>query len=498
MSAMGFNCLTKIIINMINIFRYIPVKKEELSKFFVVAFMMMLVVFIYSVQRSMKDTIVVSYVGAELISAIKLYGVLPSAVLVMLVYAKLSNFLNKTFIFHLLNAFFIGYFLIFTFIIHPNIQSFHFDVSAMVQEFPRAKYLLIMAGNWSFSLYFIFAELWGSVMLALMFWQTANQVFQIKEAKRLYPLFGLVAQLGMLMSGITTKTFTKGSIASNWQESLNYINITIAAAGILLSLLFWILSSVLVPSDIINAETVKKKKKMGFFEGLKYVFTSKYIGLIALLLICYGSSINLVEGVWKAQARVVYSTPQEYANFMGGLQAYTGLAAGISMLTGSYILSLISWRTAALLTPIVILITACTFFIFSIYQVEITSILPFLTLAPIVIAVFAGLWQNILSKGIKYAFFDATKEMAYIPLDEALKSKGKAAADVIGGRLGKSLGALIQWSMLSLIPGSTLITLSPTLFVMFLVIMVVWFFTVNMLGNEFNKITKNKAQESSS
>ena len=474
---------------MVNIFKYLPVKKEELSKFLVVSSMMMLVVFIYSVQRSMKDTIVVSYVGAELISTIKLYGVLPSAIFIMLIYAKLSNFLNKTFIFHLLNIFFIGYFLIFTFVIHPNVQNFHFDVSAMVQEYPRTKYLLIMAGNWSFSLYFIFAELWGSVMLALTFWQTANQVFQIKEAKRLYPLFGLVAQIGMLMSGLTTKTFTKASIASNWQDSLVYINLSVAAAGIILSSLFYILSNVLVSSDIINAETVKKKKKIGFFEGLKCVFTSKYIGLIALLLICYGSSINLVEGVWKAQARVVYSNPQEYANFMGGLQAYTGLAAAIAMLTGSYILSLISWRAAALLTPIAIFITACIFFVFSIYQVEITNVLPFLTLAPVVIAVFAGLMQNILSKGVKYAFFDATKEMAYIPLDEALKSKGKAAADVVGGRLGKSGGALIQWTMLSLIPGSTLVTLSPALFVMFLVIMVIWFFAVNALASEFNKKT---------
>ena len=482
---------------MVNIFKYIPVKKEELPKFFVMAFMMVLVIFIYSVQRSMKDTIVVSYMGAELISTIKLYGVLPSAILIMLIYTKLSNFLNKTFIFHLLNAFFICYFLVFTFIIHPNIQAFHFDTSTMVQEFPRAKYLFIMAGNWSFSLYFILAELWGSVMLALMYWQTANQVCQIKEAKRLYPLFGLVAQLGMLMSGIITKTFTKESIASSWQESLTYINLSVAVAGILLSFLFYILSNFIVSSDIINAETVKRKKKMGFFEGLKYVFTSKHIGLIALLLICYGSSINLVEGVWKAQARVVYPNPREYANFMGGLQAYTGLAAAISMLTGSYILSLISWRTAALLTPIAISITACIFFVFSIYQTEITDIVPFLTLAPIVIAVFVGLLQNVLGKGVKYAFFDATKEMAYIPLDEALKSKGKAAADVIGGRLGKSVGALTQWTMLSLIPGSTLITLSPTLFVIFLVIMVVWFFAVNILGNEINKMTKNKAQEGS-
>ncbi|EDV18693.1 hypothetical protein TRIADDRAFT_9522, partial [Trichoplax adhaerens] len=118
------------------------------------------------------------------------------------------------------------------------------------------------------------------------------------------------------------------------------------------------------------------------------------------------------------------------------------------MLFGSYILSKISWKIAALLTPIIILITGVAFFVFSIYQMEIVEVIPFLTLAPIVVAVFIGLMQNILGKATKYAFFDATKEIAYIPLDESLKSKGKAAADVIGGRLGKSGGALIQQFLL--------------------------------------------------
>ena len=256
--------------------------------------------------------------------------------------------------------------------------------------------------------------------------------------------------------------------------------------------MFWTLSNFIVSSDVINAETKKGKKKVGFVEGLKHVFTSKYIGLIALLIICYGISINIVEGVWKAQAGIVYTNKQDYARFMANLQTYTGIASMISMLCGSYILKSMNWRAAAILTPIAILITGSIFFIFSIYQFAIMSLLPFLTLAPIVIAVIVGLLQNILGKATKYAFFDSTKEMAYIPLDEELKSKGKAAADIIGGRLGKSGGALIQQLLLVMIPGASLISLSSGLFIIFLIIVFIWLIAVNLLASEFKKISKNE------
>lgn len=39
-----------------------------------------------------------------------------------------------------------------------------------------------------------------------------------------------------------------------------------------------------------------------------------------------------------------------------------------------------------------------------------------------------GTVQNILSKATKYAFFDPTKEMAYIPLDQEAKVPRQASS----------------------------------------------------------------------
>ena len=64
------------------------------------------------------------------------------------------------------------------------------------------------------------------------------------------------------------------------------------------------------------------------------------------------------------------------------------------------------------------------------------------------LAVVFGTAQNIMSKSAKYSLFDPTKEMAYIPLDQESKVKGKAAIDVVGARLGKSGGSLVQQGLI--------------------------------------------------
>ena len=111
------------------------------------------------------------------------------------------------------------------------------------------------------------------------------------------------------------------------------------------------------------------------------------------------------------------------------------------------------------------------------------------------VAVYVGMIQNVMSKGIKYAFFDPTKEMAYIPLEDSLKTKGKAAADVIGGRLGKSGGAFVQWALLTFSPvGTSLVELTPKIALMFVLVMLVWFWAVSSLSKEFEDL-KNSQNE---
>lgn len=472
----------------------IPIKPSEIAKFLSISTMMILTLYVYSILRGTKNALIISEMGAEMVSTLKLWGVLPFAVIMMLTYTKIVDYFSNVATYHLINFFFLSFFLLFNFVFYPNAQYIHFDLSELIEKMPVLKYQITMVANWSYSLFYIMSELWGSMMLSLLFWQLANQISTTEEAKRFYPLFGFLGQVGLMGSGLFLSAFTHSQFANNLQESLNLISLSVLVAGILLSGVLFVLGNYIVGNDKINGEAIKSKKsKMGLINSLKYILSSKYVGLITLLILCYGISINLVEGVWNKQIGTLYTSSLEIGSFYAKVQIFTAFATFSAMLLGSYVMRTFSWKTAAIFTPTVILLTGAPFFIFISFGSEISSIFNTSGKMLLVLAVIFGAAQNVLSKAIKYSFFDPTKEMAYIPLDPELKAKGKAAADVIGGRLGKSGGAIIQWSMLSFIAGSTLTSLSPMLFGMFIITMAIWFYAVLKLSKEYQRKSESMA-----
>lgn len=483
-----------------------PIHLKELKRFVPMALMMLLILFSYTVLRNVKDSLVINAKGsdAEIVSFLKLWGTMPAAVLFMIFYAKITEFLKKENIFYLCTIGFITFFGAFAFIIYPNIDLLHPApelVASLKDQYPNFKWFIVMWGNWSFALFYILAELWGSVMLSLFFWQHANETVQPDQTKRFYPLFGLVGNLGLIFSGSAVQYFSNlgASLESGqdpWQTTLYYLMSAIVISGLSIIGLFYITCKNR-DEVVIVKKTKPKKEKLSVMDSFRVLFSSKHLFFISFIVFAYGLTINYMDVLWKGQVKIFFAGDYNlFAAYMGNFSKWTGLIAIPVMLVGGNVLRRLSWLKAASVTPLILFLTAVPFFsviMLGSFYAEGPEVLTFLSLA-----ISIGFWQNSLTKATKYSLFDPTKEMSYRPLDDTLRTKGKAAVDVAGSRLGKSGGAFTFFILQTILPSFTLVQFSPLLAVITLFVLGYWFYSLSGLNRSMLQLEGKAESEKES
>ncbi|MGR3952281.1 MAG: NTP/NDP exchange transporter [Chlamydia sp.] len=482
-----------------------PIHAFELKKILPMFLMFFCISFNYTILRDTKDTLIVTSAGAEAIPFLKVWGVVPAAILFMVIYAKMSNILSKENLFYATIVPFLVFFALFPTLFYPNRDVLHPHAFAdwLKEILPIGLSGLVESlRNWTYSLFYILAELWGSAVLSLLFWGFANDITKVSEAKRFYSLFGLGANLALLASGpaIVYVSNVRKFLPENadaWQYSLNYLMSMVLVAGVIvIAVYYWMSRNVLTDARFYDPGEVKVKKakaKMSIKDSLMYLVQSKYILSLALLVISYGVSINLVEVTWKSQLKLQYPNANDYSAFMGKFSAVTGAVTIFMMLFVGGNAIRRGWGFAAMITPVVLLVTGVAFFAFVLFRDSLGGYIAALGTTPLMLAVLFGAAQNIMSKSAKYSLFDPTKEMAYIPLDQELKVKGKAAVDVVGARLGKSGGSLAQ-QLLLLMFGS-IAAITPYIAIILFAIIAVWIVAVRSLSRQFAQLTQEKTKQ---
>ena len=252
----------------------------------------------------------------------------------------------------------------------------------------------------------------------------------------------MVGNIGLIMAGTVLVTFSDipmgldGEILDKYTTEqcsvvLKPIMVNIIISGCVAMMLYLYINKHLVKTNVLKKVSSnthnETKTKLSILDSVKLILKSKYIGHIVILLLCYGLAINILEGPWKARVRDLYPNTVDYINFLGKFNIWMGFCVVVAII-GSNVLRKFSWRAAALITPCIISCTGILFFVFVIYANDIGFLGVF---SPIYLAVVIGAIQNILSKSTKYSVFDSTKEMSYIPLSLELRTKGKAAVEVM-------------------------------------------------------------------
>jgi ATP:ADP antiporter, AAA family len=489
-----------------------PVHAFELKKLLPMFFLFFFINFNYTILRDTKDALIVTAPGsgAEAIPFLKVWGVLPFAVIFMLIYAKLSNLLTKPKLFYTMICSFIAFFAVFVLVLYPLRDLIHPTAMAdkLQASLPEGwSGLVALFRNWTYALFYIMAELWGSVAMSLLFWGFANDITKISESKRFYAMFGLGANAAMLVSGPAIVYFSdiRSKLPPNvdaWGISLNYMmGMVIVSALIIMGIYYWINRNVLTdarfydPSEMTKVK--KEKPKMSLGQSFSYLAKSKYLLCLLTLVISYGIAINLVEVTWKHQLKLQYPNPNEYSAFMGYFSTCTGAITILMMLfVGGNVIRRFGWGVGALITPVVLLITGVGFFSFVIFRDNLSGLVSIFGTTPLLLAVLFGAAQNIMSKSSKYSLFDPTKEMAYIPLDQESKVKGKAAIDVVGARFGKSGGAFINQGLIVGLGSIALIT--PYVAGILFFIIFAWIIAGKTLSKKFVTLTAEKESQAKS
>ena len=485
-----------------------PIHRWEIKKFFPLLILYGLICFNYHLLKAEKDTLVITtnVSGAAVIPFIKIWVILPMALLITLVFTRLFNKFSQEKVFYIMTGSFLSFFIFFVLVLFPlrNVIHPHALCDQLERICPGGFAGFIgMIRYWSFTLFYVMAELWGTAIMSVLFWAFANDIMTVKDAERFYGILGVGANISAIFAGqiaifVSSQFFDLSFIFggdSLWQ-SLGLTTTIVVFTGILCIVLFhWYGRNVIRHDPAMRATDVqnhreRKKVKMGIRKNFAYLMRSKYLLCIGILVIGFNLAVNMVEIIWKDQIRLLHPNPNDFRAYMGKVvQAIGVLSTFVGIFISSHLIRRMGWVFSALITPVALLMTGILFFGILLFQENVTlnAWTRNLGFTPLALAVLFGSIQNVFSRGCKYTFFDATKEMAFIPLNSESKFKGKAAIDGVGSRLGKTGGSMIHSGLLMILGNIALST--PFVGGFLFVVVLGWMVAIKSLGKQFNRLT---------
>jgi len=478
-----------------------PVRSFELKKLLPLILMKFFISLVYAILTCMKDTLVVTAhgSGAEVIPVLKGWIVLPCAIIATLIYSKLANLFKRSTLFYGTIGVLLLILVLYAFVLYPN--------ASHLEPHASADWLLHKLGDhyshwvsiyryWIQSLFFVTAELWASLVIFLLFWGITNHITTVGEAKRTYTILIAAGDIATILAGPLILYYVRKYSHFDFLFTMQCMIAYVLVFGVIIMGLHYYLTERVLKQPRFALppalEQEGEKTKLSLLGGLKLIGSSKYLLCLAVMVVGYGLCINLIEVTWKAHVKLLYPSAAQYQAFMGSVTTFVGVAAFFTVIfIGGGCIRKLGWHFSSQLTPIILGCTGLIFFFFVLFNKHFnTSNHLLFGMTPLMFLVFFGAFQNIVSKVMKYSFFDPTKEMAFIPLDAESKTKGKAAIDVVGSRFGKSGAAWIQVGLMDLVGTGSILSVTSTLTPIIAATVIGWILSVRYINKEFMKKQK--------
>ncbi|HET7292519.1 MAG TPA: Npt1/Npt2 family nucleotide transporter [Vicinamibacteria bacterium] len=264
------------------------------------------------------------------------------------------------------------------------------------------------------SVAFYFLGLILGILLISQFWTLANDVFDARQAKRLFGFIGGGASLGGVVgAGLTTLAV----------KEVGTENLLLLSAGILLV-------CAAVVSTILRREaaagSAAETEGVGGKEALRLLRESRHLQLIALVI-----------GFAAIGAAIIEQQLNMAAEAFKGREATDDITGFLAQVT--FYLSAVGFAVQVLLTSRIHRRLGIGFALL---------VLPAsLGVTGLIMLLNAALWApalaRILDSAMRYTVDKTTREILFLPLPAGLKERAKPFVDVTVDRVAKGLGALM-------------------------------------------------------
>ncbi|WP_108623995.1 Npt1/Npt2 family nucleotide transporter [Candidatus Similichlamydia epinepheli] len=418
--------------------------------------------FSYHTLRQIKDNILLVSTkgGMEVVPFIKGWMLFPLSFLSVYLFSMSEKKFKERSSLVLALLLFSSYFLFFLFFIYPNRDNFAWHSLANLIEkwkLPGLSGMADMIRYWHLSIFYVVAELWGSIIIQVALWGFANEIVPMNEAKRIYvPLnfalniSGVAASWVAIRFLFNQKVFYQFLGEFRWEQGLK-----LAILCLLLSGVFAILLIKNLPPIPWTKTTITQKKienDLSFTQRLRSIFMNPYTFYIAVNVFSFHFLVSTLELFWKEKVRQMYDpTSGEFSLHISCVSKWISLASTFScfFLSGEMI-QLLPWRISFLLTPILVCTTAFLFFLSASYPNSLAHLTSTLALSPLQITIFLGDLGIFLSRTSKYVLFDIVKEFIYLPLERKDRIQVKTVTDGLVSRGGKIVSSIMNFTLIGL------------------------------------------------
>jgi AAA family ATP:ADP antiporter len=277
-------------------------------------------------------------------------------------------------------------------------------------------FLFRVAGQWVSVAFYLLALILG-ILLTSQFWTLANDVYDARQAKRLFGFIGGGASLGGAMgAGLT-------SLAVKELGTNNLLLVSAAILGICALLVTAIVRRQPTTSDLSAAAADEAGVAAG--EAIRLLRSSRHLQLIALVIgfAAIGAAI-IEQQLNMAAASIKGASPDAITAFLSQITLYLSVVGFVVQVAlTSRIHRSLGLAFALLILPVSLGTSA------------------------ILILWSGALWAagaaRVLDTSLRYTIDKTTREVLFLPLPTALKYRAKPFVDVTVDRSAKAAGALL-------------------------------------------------------